>query len=113
MTRSGSSSGAVATPTFMSEEQAQTVYDVLVQECGAPEGRRRDFVENFTAEIARTKNTSEYRFQGDLGFGGKFYFERRQWSVDCEPRDETPERLAMIHRANVRLAIVRESADHG
>jgi hypothetical protein len=95
--------------TYMEPKIADAVYDALVEECGAPEGRRQDFVENFTAKIARTKNTSEYRFQGALGFGGKFYFEKRRWRVDCEPRDETPERIAMIERANVKLGIIREA----
>lgn len=109
MTPTGSSSGGVATPTFMTKAQAETVYDVLVAECQAMEASRTDFVSNFTAKIARTANTREYRFGGSLGFGGKFYFTPKRWYVACYPEDETPERLAAITRANVRLKIVKES----
>jgi hypothetical protein len=100
----------LAEPTFMTKAQAQTVYDVLVAECQAMEASRTDFVSNFTAKIARTANTREYRFGGSLGFGGKFYFTPRKWYVACYPEDETSERIAAIERANVRLEIVKGSA---
>jgi hypothetical protein len=44
----------------------------------------------------------EYRFMGALGFGGKFW--QQSMTVTCYPEDETPERRAIIERANAALA---------
>lgn len=40
----------------------------------------------------------EWRFQGELGFGGKLYLNRGVLYVSCYPADETPIlRAAMAH----------------
>ena len=87
----------------MTREQAIAVYDILVRDAKAPDGSRRDsFVMEFTGE----RPTTEWRFCGALGFGGKFRFPRM--SVDCYKEDETPETLRMIQLTNACLARLKE-----
>ena len=82
----------------MTEAQANAVYDILVREAGASEAcrGRSDFVYHMTHG-----KCEEYRFQGTLGFGGKFW---PSWMrVSCYSEDETPERLATILRTDAKL----------
>ena len=91
---------------MLTKEQANAVYDILAQECGAPEqcsavksfSERDHFVLRQTSE-----NIVEWRFCGKLGFGGKFWINCDKWYVTCYREDETPERLRMIEAANKRL----------
>jgi hypothetical protein len=82
----------------LTESQAKTIYQVLVDECGAHAGDSLGFVTEFVSN----EPCREWRFQGSLGFGGKFRYPRM--SVDCYPEDETPARLTSIVAANKRLA---------
>jgi hypothetical protein len=75
------------------------VFDLLVSIGGAHESLRADFVYHHARE---TPPCDEYRFQGNLGFGGKY--RRRTNTVDCYLEDETPERLQIIKRLNEALA---------
>jgi len=95
----------------LSEEQAEAVWSVLVEECGATSDH--GFVYHQTHEYV-----SEWRFMGTLGFGGKFWRSRSTrpdgswgewWHVNCYQEDETPERLATIKRANDRLWKLQEA----
>jgi len=86
-------------------EQANAIYDVLVKECGACDygHDRESFVHRqITEEIP------EWRFCGDLGFGGKFWRNCGRWYVTCYREDETPKRLAMIDAANESLGKLLE-----
>lgn len=89
----------------LTPEQAESVWTVLVEECGATS--THGFLQLQTEEYI-----TEWRFMGALGFGGKFWRTRSHrpdgswgdwWHVNCYREDETPERLAMIERANARL----------
>lgn len=88
-------------------------YTILVEECGAPETGRARFLA--VSGGLRRGALGEYRFQGALGYGGKFHTrylarsDRLSASVDCSQEDETPERREMIRRANLRLAALLES----
>lgn len=84
------------------EQEADRAFDVLVAECGASERQRAEFVHT-VGKWLHDLTWSEYRFQGALGFGGKLYTTREGMRVACYPEDDTPERRAMIERANVRL----------
>lgn len=79
-------------------EIANKIYDILVKEAGAPECYRDNFV-----YVESKENCHEYRFQGDLGFGGKFWNDDNKWYVACYAEDETPERLKIIETTNKEL----------
>lgn len=81
----------------ITEEQANAIYDMLMEECGATEYWREDFV---SSEV---EGCREFRFQGDLGFGGKFRNNGNGVYVDCYREDVTPETKIMIKSANARL----------
>jgi hypothetical protein len=92
----------------VTEAEAHAVYDVLVRECGADDnadpprrGERSRFVRAFTSD----RPPIEWRFQGALGFGGKLYpgGYGEPHRVGCYREDETPERRAMVERANEAL----------
>lgn len=85
----------------MTLERAKAVYAILVDTCGAQADDPLGFVAEFTSKAP----TTEWRFQGSLGFGGKFRYPRM--TVDCYAEDETPERLAAIRVANERLAVLK------
>jgi hypothetical protein len=97
----------------MSEQQARAVLKILVEECGHrvfdPQRDGDSFVNSILAGDDANPWTvcREYRFGGELGFGGKFRNNGNHDNtpyVDCYSEDETPARLAMIERANKRLA---------
>lgn len=90
----------------MTEDQANAVYDVLVQYAGAPESWRYNFVYHQMHSVCY-----EYRFQGDLGFGGKFrrdYWTRtgERWYVDQYIEDETPVSKGIVEKTNAHLALL-------
>lgn len=91
----------------MTPEVAEQVYDILVATCGAAEQNRDSFVRYLSD--GEEYHGHEFRFQGDLGFGGKFYDSLGTWWVACYPEDETAERVKMIRLANVEIARLRES----
>ena len=80
---------------------AESIFDVLASICGAPETHRIPFI----AYLASNKD-GEYRFQGKLGFGGKFYFNRRSFRVGYYPEDFTPDRQALTIAANRGLQFI-------
>jgi hypothetical protein len=87
---------------------ATRVYDVLVEECGARDGEfdRMNFVIEYERCTREPGPPSEYRFKGDLGFGGKFHYPSMK--VDCYPEDENASTLRKVEAANARLAILAE-----
>ena len=87
----------------MDAELAYHIYTILIEECGASD-RTRDR-EDFIAEATQS-TFSEYRFCGNLGFGGKFYKSRSKphWYVSLYPEDRTPVRDETVSQANKRLS---------
>jgi len=83
----------------MTEQQANDVYDLLVQIGGAYEPDRQSFV---YAHVKDKYPCTEWRFSGYLGFGGKYRSGRN--SVDCYREDETAKRLAIIEELNSELS---------
>ena len=81
----------------MKAESARAIYAILVEECRAPQGQEEAFI---AAHV--NGEPGEWRFKGDLGHGGKFY-SYNKWRGGCYEEDRTPERDAMIERANCRL----------
>jgi hypothetical protein len=90
-------------------DQAKAVRAILEEECGY---RRADRFDDFVYHVATIGKDDwnvcrEYRFMGELGFGGKFRNNGKRNNtpyVDCYSENETPSRREMIERANKRLA---------
>ena len=81
----------------LTPDMAREVWTVLVVECGARWEDRNDFV-----LYATSKDPLEYRFSGNLGFGGKCYFSGGL-RVGYYPEDRTPERDQARDRANAHF----------
>jgi len=89
----------------MDNRTANDIFTVLVSECGARESMRDMFVHT----LLTSKDNVEFRFQGDLGFGGKFYMNADRWYVNCYPEDENESRRFWIDIANDRLATMKRA----
>ncbi len=86
----------------LSFAEASAVYDILIKHVDAPVSLR----ENFIIVMVSGDANSEYRFQGKLGFGGKYRPATNK--VECYKEDENPERMALIWAVNIVLADNRE-----
>ena len=82
----------------MTKDSANKIYDVLVKYAGAHEDWRNNFV---YCHAVDKYGCQEYRFQGDLGFGGKYYSGRNKVSAYSE--DLTPKREKQIDKVNYYL----------
>lgn len=89
----------------LTRDQANAVYDILIEECGATDPRGHERV-SFAYYMMDERSFKEFRFQGSLGFGGKCRLNGNYPVpyVDCYREDQTTERLVMILRANERIA---------
>lgn len=88
----------------MTEEQANQVYDILVDYCDASEKDRPAFVYHHTSQKFYDWGSTEYRFMGSLGFGGKFRTQGTDMYVDMYIEDQTPETVEMVRKTNKALA---------
>lgn len=85
-------------------ESANKVYDILVSVCGAYESDRELFVNNHCDE---KEVTMEWRFVGNLGFGGKYRSQTNR--VDCYNEDLNGKREMIIKIANNLLSMIPEN----
>jgi hypothetical protein len=79
----------------MTPNKANTIFSILVQHAGASEALRDNFIHTIGT------GAEEYRFQGDLGFGGKF--RPKTMTVDCYKEDLDDIRSKIIEETNQRL----------
>jgi len=87
----------------MKELIANKIYDILVTLGGAFEPERDSFIYHHS----KNKDIcTEWRFQGKLGFGGKYYSDLNV--VDCYSEDETPTILKLIEKINIELKNVHD-----
>jgi len=84
--------------TLLSKEKADKVYDLLVSIGGASERDKGSFIHH---HCVSEYGCGEWRFQGKLGFGGK-YFSRNN-RVCFYTEDETPERNEVRSKLNDEL----------
>lgn len=84
----------------LTKEEARDVWDILESECDAGEKGEDQFVLTMTQP---EHPTTEYRFQGALGFGGKFNIDYNRWYVSYYTENETPYLNLCEARANARL----------
>jgi hypothetical protein len=87
-------------------DQANRAYDILVLHAGArnTEWARESFIWHVATSTAPTR---EFRFQGHLGFGGKFRNNGNHNDtpyVDCYREDETISRVGVMLAVNAMLA---------
>jgi len=82
----------------MNKKKLNKVYDILVTIGDANERMRESFIHYHLRE----SGSHEWRFSGNLGFGGKYRLDEN--SVDCYSEDETPERFEIIKRINEELS---------
>jgi hypothetical protein len=88
---------------LMNKELAQRVYAVLVDVCGASNDERSQW--RFEDAFEGDHPASQYRFEGSLGYGGKFFFPSFSVSYYCE--NQTPEGDETCKRANALLEPLR------
>lgn len=79
------------------EEWANKIYDILVEHAGASESLREMFL------VSEAEGTEEFRFQGLLGFGGKFRNRYYDWFVNYYPEDKTNRREEIESKTNDKL----------
>ena len=84
------------------EEEAIQIWKILVEHCGLFDEEVE--MNRFMWVQSKDKICREFRFQGKLGFGGKFRVRPDSWYVDCYQEDETAEILEAIKAANMALA---------
>ena len=88
------------------------IYHILIKHAGAPYNPQIFPKGEGELEIACTNEISflhahieadcwEYRFQGKLGFGGKYYRDDNRVSFYSE--DETPEKILIKETTNIHL----------
>ena len=77
---------------------AQDIFQTLVKFAGANPTMEDDFVRWFTKDNAYWSR--EYRFQGSLGFGGKFWRNNKRFYVNCYREDETDDIREQIELVN-------------
>lgn len=80
-------------------------YDILVEFAGASKNHqdRLAFVSAFTHTESKLR-TSEWRFQGTIGFGGKFYYDG--WGpmrIDCYVEERSRANAKTIETVNKKL----------
>ncbi len=80
----------------------EAAYDILVAHAGAKDDA--DDKESFVTYYMQVEYpATEYRFCGNLGFGGKFW-RNGSFYVSCYPEERTPVRTAAIEKVNNLLA---------
>lgn len=77
---------------------AKRIWNILVKHCDAK------IDSDSFINLAVNGKLTEFRFIGNLGFGGKIWNNRYSFYVTCYPEDETPVRLAAIKCANEELS---------
>lgn len=83
----------------MTKEKANKVYDILVDVGKAAESMRKSFVFHHTES---EYGCNEWRFQGLLGYGGKYRSERN--TVDCYSENLDKATTKIIDQINSELS---------
>jgi len=89
---------------ILTKDFAEGVYDILVKEAGAPISLKENFMYHMTND-----NCSEYRFQGKLLFGGKYWSDTNR--VNYYREDKNEERDMIVERTNEKLKYLQLSME--
>lgn len=96
-------------------DQAIAIYDdVLIPICKShsTKGDQPNFIrQEFIRWFAENHGDYEFRFQGDLGFGGKFWDYDGRWYVTYYAEDQTKNRDDIEIRANIALEELKQKLD--
>lgn len=91
----------------LTDEVAHKVYDILVEDMGAPESMRDSFIIHHTdAE----DTPYEWRFSGVLGFGGKFRNGHYGFGLSCYVEDSREWRSWLMAKAGFKLEKIYEKS---
>jgi len=93
---------------IFNKEFASDVYDALVKHAGATENEKDSFIYHHTNHD-KYGETLEWRFCGNLGFGGKYWSNRNK--VDCYSENLNKETKKIINETNKALEEVAKK--HG
>ena len=93
----------------LSKEQATEIYRVLVKYCDAEDCEEDEI--RFAEEFSKDNPGTEWRFIGNLGYGGKFYWPGMY--VDYYSEDETKIRQSIARRTNRILKKMKADFLHG
>jgi hypothetical protein len=85
----------------ITKEQANAVFDILIEECKAQEFDRDQFVRYMTTDP--DDGFKEFRFGGTLGFGGKCKLSNGSVYTSYYAEDHTEARMAASNAANRRI----------
>lgn len=88
----------------LTEDEANAAIDVIVEYCGAKEDDRDVMVAYFTQPV----DGHEYRFMGNLGWGGKLYYNCGRLYVGCYGEHSNGARVAAMAVANHHLREILE-----
>lgn len=80
-------------------DKANQIYSLLVEIGGASERMRGSFIYH---HCENEDGCGEWRFQGKLGFGGKYYSGRNV--VDCYTEDRDDKTTKIIEELNEKLS---------
>jgi len=87
-----------------SKELYERCWDILVEHAGATSNpREKDYFVYLAYTDNKYDKLREYRFQGNLGFGGKFYRNDGKLYVTCYAEDLNPNRIEIINKVNKLL----------
>lgn len=87
-------------------QAALRIWEILQRTCGASVHWAGNFV-RMACDYMDTGKMLEYRFQGNLGFGGKVWINNGPHPyVTCYPEDITPDKQKVIDAANLELKAI-------
>jgi len=90
----------------LTKELANKIYDILVEEAGASENNRNEFIFAETKkpeEYNHTGGCAEFRFGGKLGFGGKFWNANNRFYVSAYSEETGTTQEKIIESVNILL----------
>jgi len=95
----------------LSKEIANKVFDLLIEEAGAYEGNRNEFLFAQTRkpdEYYKFGGCTEFRFGGKLGFGGKFWNTNNRFCVSAYSEETGSIQAEIIEKVNNLLKPIYE-----
>ncbi len=98
----------------VSDAVARQIYALLAEKAGAPVNEMDDFIHHASGKFHAHWNINaselEWRFRGNLGFGGKIWMDKSQVPVvRCYYEHLTPETQVIIDEVNKDLKTLMEN----